>query len=136
MTDRILERFMHRQNPQGANENDDPDQTEIEDLGVFGFLRGSKERSPTLQLKRRDGNILAVGYGWFEAEFDPSIGITLRFSDKKVVIKGRNLNTESRPNIRLFDGIARYRIPWVREMGYPEQLKSKETETVVESIEW
>ena len=39
-----------------------------------------------------------IGYAWLmDAEFDPSAGITLRFSDTTVRITGRNLNTESRP---------------------------------------
>src|SRR6267154_4781186 len=100
MTDNnILDRFLHRVPATGANENHLHEENEIDDLGVFGFLRGSKERAAMLELRKRDGQILAVGYGMFEVEFNPSEGITLHFADRKVRIHGRNLNAEARPKI-------------------------------------
>jgi hypothetical protein len=137
MTDNsILDRFMHRIPSTNANENHVPDENEIDDLGVFGFLRGSKERAVMLELRKRDGQILAVGYGMFEVEFNPSEGITLHFADRKVKIRGRNLNTEARPKIKLFEGIARHRVPWIRELSEPERLKAKPGDTVIDAIEW
>jgi hypothetical protein len=137
MTDNnLLDRFMHRMPAAGANENHTHDETEIDDLGVFGFLRGSRERANMLELRKRDGHILAVGYGMFEVEFNPSEGITLHFTDRKVKIRGRNLNAEARPQIKLFEGIARFRVPWIREMSEPERLKAQASDTVIDSIEW
>lgn len=136
MADKLLDRFMHRMHPHGANENVAPEETEIEDFGVFGFLRGSKERAPMLELRKRDGRILAVAYGTFELEFNPSEGITLNFVDKKVHIKGRNLNAEAKPNIRLFESLARNRVPWLREMSEPELMKTQPNATVIDAIEW
>lgn len=137
MTDNnILDRFLHRIPSQGANENNVSDETEIDDLGVFGFLRGSKERAPMIELRKRDGRVLAVSYGMFEVEFNPSDGITLHFADRKVKIRGRNLNAETRPKIKLFEGIARYRVPWVRELSEPERLKAQPGDTVIDMIEW
>jgi hypothetical protein len=132
----LLDRFMHRVPSAVANENHPSEEAEVEDFGVFGFLRGSKERAPMLELRKRDGHILAVGYGMFDAEFDPSEGITLHFHDRKVRICGRNLHAEARPNIKLFEGIARHRVPWVREMSEPERLRAKPGDTVIEAIEW
>jgi len=134
MTDPLLRRFVDREQartapadqpapPPGqsaasriltlANEAD-----EMEDFGAFGWLRGARERAIMLELRKRDGNIVAIGYGWLErAEFDPSVGITLLVPGQRIVIRGRNLNAEVRPNVRLFEGITRQRVSWVREAG-------------------
>jgi hypothetical protein len=137
MTDsKLFDRFIHKVHHQSANENHANEESEIDDLGVFGFLRGSKERAPMLELRKCNGNILAVCYGMFEVEFNPSEGITLNFGDRKVKIGGRNLNSETRPNIKLVEAIARHRVPWIREMSEPEQMKSRGGDTVVEKIEW
>ncbi len=94
--------------------SDDPELTE--DFGAFGWLRGVRERAVMLELKLRTGNIVAVGYGWLErAEFDPSVGITLLLPGRRIQIRGRNLNAEARPGVRLFEGITRHRVPWARE---------------------
>lgn len=136
MTDhKLLDKFMHRIHAESANENDESE-TEIDDLGVFGFLRGSRERATMLELRKRDGHVLAVGYGMFEVEFNPSEGITLHFADRKIKINGRNLNAEAKPNIKLFEAICRHRVPWLREANEPEQLSAREGETLIEAIEW
>jgi hypothetical protein len=71
--------------------------TETDDLGVFGWLRGQKERAVMLELRRRGGNITGLGYAWLErAEFDPSVCITLYFLGKMVRITGSNLTAEVR----------------------------------------
>lgn len=97
---------------------------EAEDLGAFGFLRGIRDRAVMLQLCKRNGNILAVGYGYIErAEFDPTEGITLLASGRKIQIKGRNLNAEARPGIRLFEGLTRHKVSWVREIDLHKQTR-------------
>lgn len=109
----------------------------IDDLGSYGWLRGIRDRAQMLELRKKNGNILAVGYGWLErAEFDPSIGITLTVLGQPVRITGRNLNAERRPMIRLFSGIARHRVPWVQEADEPTAMKADKEDTVIESIEW
>ena len=61
-------------------------------------MRGVRDRAIMLELRRKNGNVLAIGYGWLErAEFDPSEGITLHLVGQKIRIKGRNLNDEARP---------------------------------------
>lgn len=136
MTDhKLLDKFMHRIHAESANENDESE-TEVDDLGVFGFLRGSRERATMLELRKRDGHVLAVGYGMFEVELNPSEGIALHFADRKITIKGRNLNAEAKPNIRLFEAICRHRVPWLREASEPESLSAREGDTMIETIEW
>jgi hypothetical protein len=87
-----------------------------EDFGAFGWLRGH-DRALMLELRFRNGNVIALGYGWLEqVAFDPSDGIVLTFTgQRKIKIVGWNLNTEIRPNVRLFDGLTRHKIPWVEE---------------------
>lgn len=108
-----------------------------EDLGSFGWLRGQHERSVMLELRRKDGRVVAVGYGWLEkAEFDPSDGIALHIVGQTIRIRGRNLNAELRPQVRLFEGIARHRVPWIREASHGERLRTPESACLIESIDW
>ena len=108
-----------------------------ERLPCFGWLRGLREMSPMLELRKKTGSILAIGYCWIEqVEFDPSEGIFLDIEDRRIAIRGRNLNTELRPGVRLFEGLTRHRIPWIREASGPEVLTASDELCVVEVIEW
>lgn len=108
-----------------------------EDLGAFGWLRGVRERALMLELRRKDGSIRAVGYAWLErVEFDPSEGITLCMPGAEIRIKGRNLNSELRPFVRLFEGITRHRVPWVQETDRTEALQAATGVTIIETIDW
>jgi hypothetical protein len=110
---------------------------EADDLGGFGWLRGVKDFSRMLELRRKDGSILAVSYGGLEIEFDPSEGIRLHtLSGRKIRIKGRNLNAEVRPTVRLFEGITRHRVPWIQEADRATGLEAGDRETVIDAIEW
>src|SRR5437868_15045993 len=96
MTDKILDSYTARVSPNGANSNQVPDETDIDDLGPFGFLRGSRERATKLELRKKDGNILAIGYGWLEkVEFDPSEGITLHVANQKTGINRRSSKVQT-----------------------------------------
>ena len=88
-----------------------------------------------LELRHRGGNITGLGYAWLErAEFDPSQGITLFFIGKAVKITGSNLNAETRPNVRLFNGILRHRVPWIQEADEPAIMKAARDTLVIEQI--
>lgn len=114
--------------------------TEVEaeapdDLGSFGWLRGVRDRAASLEIRHKDGRITANSYAWLEsAEFDPSEGITLNFSGKTVKLIGRNLNAESRPNVRLFSGILRHRVPWIQEADGPTVMEASQSAVVVEEV--
>lgn len=111
MNDSILSKYTNRP----TTEPDDP-QLETEDLGSFGWLRGMRERATMLELRKKNGNITAIGYAWIERiEFDPSHGITLHALGKAIKIEGQNLNAEIRPGVRLFEGLTRHRVPWIEE---------------------
>ena len=132
MTDSVLQKFAR------ANDNAElPDAEQLDDLGAFGWLRGTRDRAVMLELRKKDGNILAVGYAWLDkAEFDPSQGITLSLGGHKIVIRGRNLNQELRPNVRLFQGICRHRVPWIQEADEPAIMEAQNQGVLVEEIEW
>ncbi len=138
MTDRtILQKYVARNGDAAAGVVPQADTEAADDLGAFGWLRGIRDRAVSLELRKRDGNILAVSYGYIEkAEFDPSEGITLSVSGQKLRIKGRNLNAEARLTVRLFEGIARHRVPWVREADHAEDVEADSAATVIETITW
>ena len=127
MTDSLLNKYTRP-----TTEPDDP-QLETEDLGSFGWLRGMRERATMLELRKKDGNITAIGYAWIEKiEFDPSHGITIHALGREIKIQGRNLNTEVRPSVRLFQGLTRHRVPWVQESS--RVAESLDIASVVELI--
>ena len=116
--------------PPRDGEEETPD-----DLGAFGWLRGVRDRALMLELRFKDGSVKALAYAWLEkAEFDPSVGITLKFGGEKVKITGRNLNAEARPNIRLFAGILRHRVPWIQEADRPMAMGASQSTVIIESI--
>lgn len=134
MTDKtILERYGAR----GPAGDGSADSETVDDFGAFGWLRGIRDSARMLELRRKNGNILAIGYGWLErVEFNPSEGITLAIIGRTIRIKGRHLNGELRPGVRLFEGITRHRVPWLKEADEPESLEAGDVATVIEGIEW
>ena len=135
----ILKQYLSEHDPIGAITSKRDEHTEsgiTENLNAFGWLRGIRDRAVMFEMRQRNGNIIALGYHWLErAEFDPSEGITIFFGGQKIVIKGRNLNAEVRPQVRLFDGILRHRVPWIQEADRSAHLQSNEQDTVITSID-
>ena len=137
MSGKILDRYSGRGSELVAEASAGADDDGTEDLGVFGWLRGTRDRSVMLELRKKTGDILAIGYGWIERiEFDPSKGITLKCGRQEIRIKGRNLNGEARPLVRLFQGLTRHRVPWIQEAGQGAALIADKQAPVIESIEW
>ncbi|HEX4054701.1 MAG TPA: hypothetical protein VHX86_10590 [Tepidisphaeraceae bacterium] len=139
MSDEIIRKYLSR-NGGGPPTDPDPesDSDGTEDVGgAFGWVRGVRDRAISLELRKKDGTILAINYSWIERfEFEPSEGITLYAGGKKLTIKGRNLNAETRPLIRLFSGLCRHRVPWVVEADLAAQLKAGPAATVIDQIVW
>lgn len=107
----------------------------MDDLGAFGWLRGVQDRAIMLEIRHKDGSITAKGYSWLQgADFDPSTGITFNFSGETITIRGRNLNAEARPNVRLFAGIVRHRVPWIQEADGAAVLEASKDAVVVEEV--
>lgn len=138
MSDSILNRYSsQRAEANVANGAAPPDTEAFDNLGAFGFLRGAKERATMVELRRKDGTIRAIPYGWLEgADFDPSDGITLRVGGQSIRIKGRNLNIECRPEVRLFSAICRHRVPWIQETDEPGSMEANDKSTIVDLIQW
>ncbi len=133
----ILHRYATRSGEPPGGDADSIDAETTDNLGSFGWLRGIRDRAVMLELRRKDGNVLAVGYGWLEkVEFNPSDGITLSIVGQKIRIKGRNLNAEVRQSVRLFEGITRHRVPWLQEADEPDSLEADDKATVIDRIEW
>jgi hypothetical protein len=133
MPDDLLEKYAAKRTNGDASAGVEGDA--MDDLGAFGWLRGVQDRAIMLEIRHKDGQITAKGYSWLQgAEFDPSTGITLNFSGEKVTIAGRNLNAETRPNIRLFSGIVRHRVPWIQEADGAAVIEAAKDAVVIEEV--
>lgn len=116
--------------PSRAGEEEPP-----ADYGAFGWLRGAHERAAMLELRKKDGSIIAYPYAWlFPAKFNPSDGITLKFGSEQVKIIGRNLNGEVRQGVSLFAGIVRHKVPWIQEADQAAAMEAGRGATVVEAV--
>ena len=109
--------LLHKYTAASSAEAETPEQEgKPDDLGVFGYLRGVRDRAIMLELYHKDGTASAYPYAWLsKATINPSEGITLHFGAEKVKITGRHLNADVQPNVRLFQAIVRHRVPWIRE---------------------
>jgi hypothetical protein len=134
MKGRVLQQYL--QPKPGPAEADDPASADgPDDLGAFGFLRGTHYRALMLELRYKNGNIEGLPYAWLtRASFDPSEGITLRFGSEIIKIVGRNFNTEIRPNVRLFSAILRHRVPWIQQADQSSLLTLPPAAVVIEQI--
>jgi hypothetical protein len=132
MHDRVPDIFALKRKDGGAASADGE---AADDLGAFGWLRGVQDRALMLEIRHKDGRVTAKGYSWLQsAEFDPSEGITLNFSGEMIRILGRNLNAEPRPNVQLFAGILRHRVPWIQEADEPTAMEAPKHTVVIEEV--
>jgi hypothetical protein len=108
-----------------------------ENFGAFGFLRGTRDRAEMLELRKKTGDIRAIGYAWIQkVDFDPSGTITLFAGDEIIRIKGRNLNAVASQQMSLWGGILRHRVPFICEADQSKALQADNHSIVVEAIEW
>lgn len=135
MTDRLLDKYTKdgmRHESDSESAGDGP-----EEIGCFGWLRGIRDRAIMLELRKKNGHCMAIGYGWIErVEYDPDHGITLHLANHTVRITGSGLNTEIRPAMRLYDGIVRHRVSWVREASRSESLGNSQNGVWIDLLEW
>jgi hypothetical protein len=136
MNDSILSQFAPRSAVSMVRPDAQPDFETVDDFVAFGYARGARERVVMLELRKRDGGLIALGYGWLERiEYDPSGCITLRFAGQTVKLHGRNLNAEVRPNVRLVDGLVRHKVPFIQESSSAAAMAAGQESTVIEQIE-
>ena len=138
MSDNVLDRFTRSlPKPSELAAGAETERDDHDDYGAFGWLRGIRDRVPLVEFRLKNGNVRAQGYAWLhQAEFDPSTGIVLSFGTFQVTLIGRNLNAELRPNVRLFQGLLRHRVPYVQEADEARVLQSADHETIIEQIVW
>ncbi|MGD9790594.1 MAG: hypothetical protein AB7Q00_12665 [Phycisphaerales bacterium] len=140
MSDRLLDKLTRRGESLDRVHHE-LERDDSEDFGCFGWLRGVRDRAPMLELRKRDGRCLAVGYGWIERmEYDPDLGITLHLHGRSVRIQGHGLNLDLGPDrargVRLFEGLTRHRVSWVRELDRNPSPARVEIEIAVEQVNW
>lgn len=103
------------------------DDDEVVVQNAYALARGVRPVA-MLELRRVTGNVVAFDYGWLgRAEFNPSLGILLRFDRAEVRLSGRHL----RP---LFDGVVRKRVLWVQEAEPLAAAEQPAEQTVVTAI--
>jgi hypothetical protein len=137
----MSDKFLHHRPGRPIDDRLDPapsaDSGGVDNFHSFGWLRGIREWATMLELRKKSGDVMAIGYNWIErVEFNATEGITLHVHGDKIRIKGRNLNAEARPEVRLFQGIARHRVAWVQEADRPGTMNGSEAATIVEEIVW
>lgn len=141
MPDSLVEKYTGRPAPAiaASNTRDPVPEPEVieSDLGCFGWLRGVKEGSLMLELRKKDGHVLAIGYSWIERiEYQPEEGITLHTPGRAIRIVGSGLYAEVREGVSLFAGLIRHRVPWIRESDRTGLLQPQRQAASIDSIEW
>jgi len=118
------------------------DSDEVESsCAAFGYLRGLRDSSASLELRFRDGNSTWFSYGLLGSwQFNPSEGLLLKFSGDLVylvLIRGSNLDKPlSDGSINLTHaGLQRHRVLWVREMTKEDIERVGESGPTIDSIE-
>jgi hypothetical protein len=120
-------------------------ETEVESVedscGAFGFLRGIRDQSASVEFRFRDGNSVWFPYSWLGPwQYNPSEGLLLKFSGDSVyfvLIRGSNLDRPlNEGSINLTHaGLQRHRVLWVREMNEEESRQVGEKWPSIDSIE-
>ena len=138
MTDRTtLHKYLGRADTPMSAATPDFEADGTEDLGAFGILRGQRDRAVMLELRKKTGNVIAIGYGWIDrVELDPSVGITLHLGNQRITIRGRNLNAEVRPQVRLFQQITRQKVSFIQEVDQAAAMKADKHSIVIDALEW
>ncbi|MGH9616410.1 MAG: hypothetical protein ACRD28_06670 [Acidobacteriaceae bacterium] len=108
---------------------------------AFGYLRGLRDASASVEFRFRDGNSIFFPYSLLGPwQYNPSEGLLLRFSGDigyLVLIRGSNLDKPlSEGAINLTNaGLQRHRVLWIREMTEEDIQRVGETGPTVDSIE-
>jgi hypothetical protein len=108
---------------------------------AFGYLRGLRDTSASVELRFRDGNSTWFNYGLLGSwQYNPSEGLLLKFSGdvvSLVLIRGSNLDkplTEGAINLT-HAGLQRHRVLWIREMAKEDIKSVGEKGPTIDSIE-
>ena len=108
---------------------------------AFGYLRGLRTASASVEFRLRTGNSIWFPYGLLGPwQFNPSEGLLLRFTGDTgyfVLIRGSNLDKPlSDGGINLTTaGLQRHRVLWIREMTAEEIARVGESGPTIDAIE-
>ena len=120
-----------------AGTDESTEQDPIDDRGSYGVLRGQRDRALMIELRKKDGEVLAIPYAMIEqVHFVPGSGITIHAGGREIQIGGRQLNVEGSGRMGLLNAIARHRLAWVQEQSRAAWAESDSSATVIESLEW
>lgn len=113
--------------------------TDEEECGCFGYLRGIRDTALSLEFRFANGNREAFPYSWLgPVTYNPSAGLLLKFVGDLiylVLLEGSNLNALVNGAVSLYDrGIQRHRITWVREMTRQQVQQAADGDVTVERI--
>jgi hypothetical protein len=139
------ERLTRKSNPAGHDSSSPNKQAEAElpeaSCGAFGYLRGLRDQSSSVELRFRDGNSVWFPYSWMgNWQYHPSDGLLLKFSGDLVylvLIRGSNIDRPlNEGSINLTHaGLQRHRVLWLREMTADEIRQVGESGPTIDSIE-
>src|ERR1700679_3438946 len=107
---------------------------------AFGYLRGIRDASTSLEFRLRSGNSMWFPYSWLGPWcFNPSEGLLLKFSGDvvyMVLIRGSNLDKPlGDGSINLTSGgLQRSRVLWIREMTGEDIERVGESGPTIDSI--
>jgi hypothetical protein len=108
---------------------------------AFGYLRGLRDSSASVEFRLRNGNSIWFPYALLGPwQFNPSEGLLLKFSGDTgylVLIRGSNLDKPLKEgSINLTHaGLQRHRILWIKEMTEEEIARVGESGPTIDSIE-
>jgi len=109
--------------------------------GAFGYLRGLRDVSASIEMRFRDGKSMWFPYSWLgNWQYSPSDGLLLKFTGDIVYlvhIQGSNIDRPLNDgSINLTHaGLQRHRVLWLREMTPDEVRQVGETGPTIDSIE-
>jgi hypothetical protein len=113
----------------------------VASCAAFGYLRGLRDASASLEFRLRNGNSMWFPYHLLGPwQFNPSEGLLLRFSGDTgylVLIRGSNLDKPlSEGAINLTNaGLQRHRVLWIKEMTKEDIKSVGESGPTIDSIE-
>jgi hypothetical protein len=108
---------------------------------AFGYLRGLRDASASVEFRFKDGNSSWFSYGLLGSwQYNPSEGVLLKFTGDVVylvLIRGSNLDKPlADGSINLTHaGLQRHRVLWIREMTKEEIERVGESGPTIDSIE-
>jgi hypothetical protein len=135
----ILQKYLRRNAGDGLTEGITEDAAEEPEAiaGCFGFLRGAREKAMCLELRKKNGHVLAINYSYISRfEYEPTTGIQLHTGGDIIKITGTNLNAVIGPQLRLFEAISRQKVPWISESDRTSRIEAGSDAVTVLAIEW